>query len=620
MAGKRSQPRIFSRWLFGRGGMKRMILFPFLGLIVVGTLSCWLLYTAGSQAIVIKAVDALVLESAGRTRDRIVSYLDGVAKFAREEAAVAQMRELPPQRLRAILWRLVHDNPDVDIAAVGSSRGEYIEAERQADGTTSLGLAGLQTGGTLVKYASDSSGSLLRELARQARYDPRDRPWYTAAASADGPVWVKPYVLQLSGQLTATVSVPIRDESGHLSAVAGVALKLAHLEKFLSEASRARGAFICIVDSAGGILAASGDSPSMVRKLPSLILSSASNHGSVIRVAINEERYRLVTLDAELAEGLPWRVAVALPEAEFLSGFSSADRVELFALFALILAAIAVAFISAHRIAMPLQRLGDAVSATQPLVRDSEAERSIAALARRDDEIGHLAGRFSALSQRLDMDFMEQRRSIEEKELLLRELNHRVKNNLQIISSLVSSQIAAAAEGPMRDGLLLLDARIQTMAYIHEDLCVSGDTSSVDMDYYFERICDSLAAGISLVCPVAIKVERSGFAFPASLAMPCGLIVNELVTNSIRHAFIGRASGSIAISLSGPEGYLLVVADDGVGCVADSREKGMGQGLVEALAAQLGGSSRIECGSWGTKVTVSFQGPQEISEPSSGSS
>lgn len=609
MAGKRSQPRVFFRWLFGRGGMKRMILFPFLGLIVVGTLCCWLLYTAGSQAIVIKAVDALVLESAGRTRDRIVDYLDGVAKFAREEATVVQAREPSESRLRAILWRLVHDNPDVDIAAVGFPDGEYIEAERLMDGSTGLGLAGRDTGGALVKYESDESGLPRRELARQARYDPRDRPWYSAAASADGPVWVKPYALQLSGQLSATVAVPIRDEGGRLDAVAGVALKLAHLEKFLSAASRARGAFIFIVDHSGQLLAASGASPSMAEKLPSLILSSASSHGSVIRAEINRERYRLVTLDEELAEGLPWRVAVALPEAEFLSGFASADRDVFLAICAMILAAIAVAFISAYRISMPLRRLGEAVSAIEPLARDSVAELSIAALSRRDDEIGHLAGRFSALSRRLDEDFLEQRRAVEEKELLLRELNHRVKNNLQIISSLVSSQVAVA-EGPMRDGLLLLDARIQTMAYVHEELCVSGDAASVDMDDYFERICESLAAGIAHARPVAIRVERGGLAFPANLAMPCGLIVNELVTNSIRHAFVGRAYGSIEISLTESEGYLLVVADDGVGCSAESLQ-GTGRGLVEALAAQLGGDSRMESGPWGTRVTIAFKGSRE---------
>jgi two-component sensor histidine kinase len=607
MSGKRSQPRNFFRWLFGRGGMKRMILFPFLGIIVVGTLSCWLLYTAGSQAIVIKAVDALVLESAGRTRDRIVSYLDGVARFAREEATVVQARELPQSRLRAILWRLVHDNPDVDIAAVGFPDGEYVEAERMKDGATGLGLAGRQTGGALVKYESDRSGAPLRELARQESYDPRERPWYAAATSAEGPVWVKPYALQISGQLTATVAVPLREEGGRLSAVAAVALKLAHLETFLSEASRARGGFIFIVDSEGRILAASGDSPSTVLNLPSLILASASSHGSVIQAEIGGERYRLVTLDEKLAEGLPWRVAVALPEAEFLSGFASANRKLFLAICAMILAAIAVAFISAHRISMPLQRLGEAVSAIEPLARDSAAERSIVALSRRDDEIGQLAGRFSALSRRLDEDFLEQRRAVEEKELLLRELNHRVKNNLQIISSLVSSQVASA-EGPMRDGLLLLDARIQTMAYVHEELCVSGDAASVDMDNYFERICSSLTAGIAQTCPVAIRVERGGLAFPANLAMPCGLIVNELVVNSIRHAFVGRASGSIDVSLTESEGYLLVVADDGLGCAADS-PRGTGRGLVEALSAQLGGSSRMESGPWGTKVTVAFKGP-----------
>jgi two-component sensor histidine kinase/ABC-type nitrate/sulfonate/bicarbonate transport system substrate-binding protein len=182
--------------------------------------------------------------------------------------------------------------------------------------------------------------------------------------------------------------------------------------------------------------------------------------------------------------------------------------------------------------------------------------------------------------------------SLAEKEVLLKEVHHRVKNNLQVIASIVSLQIEGADDPRMAGALRAVRSRVHSMALVHERLYGSGSLSGVDMDEYLRALAvETIMAYQRPGLAIEASVDASGVAFAVERAMPIGLIVGELVSNAAKHAFPGRARGRVDVRLRKDGGrFELRVSDDGAG-MPEGRGGGAGIGLqlVEALASQLGG-------------------------------
>ncbi len=188
-------------------------------------------------------------------------------------------------------------------------------------------------------------------------------------------------------------------------------------------------------------------------------------------------------------------------------------------------------------------------------------------------------------------------KSLAEKELLLREVHHRVKNNLQIICSLIGIE-NAEVEGNTAgsEALSSIESRVWSMALVHEQLYESDDFGAVDFPDYVRKLCaresySLLGQGRNISIEVQIQDSVS---LTIDRAIPCGLLINELLMNSIQHGFPDGRDGTISVTL-GVKGNMinLMVQDDGVG-VADLASmrppRSIGFTLVENLAAQLGGS------------------------------
>jgi PAS domain S-box-containing protein len=181
--------------------------------------------------------------------------------------------------------------------------------------------------------------------------------------------------------------------------------------------------------------------------------------------------------------------------------------------------------------------------------------------------------------------------SLREKETLLKEVHHRVKNNLQIISSLLELQAGKYKDRAVRDAFGESQRRVRTMALVHEQLYTSKRLAEIDFGWHLEQITRELVSlygriGIDLI----IDVEH--VQLPIDLAIPCGLIVNELVTNALKHAFPEGRKGTlmIALHLRGPEHVVLSIGDDGVGFAAapDVRQmSSLGMQLVTSLSEQI---------------------------------
>ncbi len=208
--------------------------------------------------------------------------------------------------------------------------------------------------------------------------------------------------------------------------------------------------------------------------------------------------------------------------------------------------------------------------------------------------------------------------ALREKEVLLKEIHHRVKNNMQVISSLVSLQAEGSEDESVRRLFRDVTDRVRSMALVHEKLYQSSDLARVDFaEYarsllnYLWRAHDASGSGIRLVLglePVPLAVD---------VAVPCGLILNELVGNALKHAFGGRSEGQVTVSLRGSAAgqVRLGVRDNGMGLPAglDWRQsRSLGLRLVQMLAGQLGGTVEVQGGE-GTAFEIAFGGKQNFS-------
>jgi len=201
------------------------------------------------------------------------------------------------------------------------------------------------------------------------------------------------------------------------------------------------------------------------------------------------------------------------------------------------------------------------------------------------------------------------RRSLLEKEVLLKEIHHRVKNNLQIVSSMLQLQSMGLVDEGARSVLDDSHNRIRSMALIHEVLYKSRDLNSIDMYEYINGLVSHLMNVYSHDKPVELMMNVEDTSLDLDTAIPCGIIINELITNSLKHGIPIEGGGSISVGFDQTEGTCrLVVSDDGPGLNEEnivSRPETLGRRLIDSLVEQIKGELTIETMN-GTRVTVTF--------------
>ena len=204
------------------------------------------------------------------------------------------------------------------------------------------------------------------------------------------------------------------------------------------------------------------------------------------------------------------------------------------------------------------------------------------------------------------------RASLQEKEVLLKEIHHRVKNNLQIISSLLNLQARQIMDEPTLRALGDSQARVRSMALIHERLYQSQSLAKIDFGEYVKSLATDLFRSYQRgLAGVKLNIQVDEVALDMDHAVSCGLILNELMTNALKYAFPDGRAGTIRVELHTTSGNILNlrVADDGVGIPADfdiHNAKSLGLQLVNSLVAQLDARLEME-NSEGTAFQVSFK-------------
>ncbi len=198
--------------------------------------------------------------------------------------------------------------------------------------------------------------------------------------------------------------------------------------------------------------------------------------------------------------------------------------------------------------------------------------------------------------------------ALTEKEVLLKEVHHRVKNNLQIISSLLNLQMGQSSDPLLLEGLRESQTRVRAMALIHEKLYQSDDLSKIDMASYISSLTSALITTYRMgLEKVEIKVDSANIYLDLESAIPCGLIINELISNSLKYAFPDDKTGTIHVSLVEPGygEYRLLVEDNGVGLpkgFAIENGSSLGLKLVSGLVKQLEGKMKVS-----NEVGVNFE-------------
>lgn len=201
--------------------------------------------------------------------------------------------------------------------------------------------------------------------------------------------------------------------------------------------------------------------------------------------------------------------------------------------------------------------------------------------------------------------------ALAEKTVLLQEVHHRVKNNLQVISSLLNLQAGNSEDAAVRAALADSQGRVKSMALLHQQLYESSDFARIDLGAYLTQLV-RLALSSASAANIRLEFDLAVMQLDLQRAVPCGLLVNELVSNVFKHAFPDRRAGTLFIELHAPgdDGRaLLAVADDGVGLPAEvqpGNTRSLGLQLVPLLVSQLGAELTL-IREHGTRYEIRFK-------------
>ncbi len=204
------------------------------------------------------------------------------------------------------------------------------------------------------------------------------------------------------------------------------------------------------------------------------------------------------------------------------------------------------------------------------------------------------------------------KKSLAEKDVLLREVHHRVKNNMQIISSILSMQSRSIDEPRLKEVLQESQNRIHSMALIHENLYNNKSLANIMFSTYIKSLTGNIARTYSNIqTNVQFDYQIDTAYLPMDIAIPCGLIINELISNSFKYAFLNRSAGVISIHFKNiiDDEYILTVSDNGVGIpdeVNIFKTKSLGMKILHKLVQQIDGELKSDFTN-GTKFIIQFK-------------
>jgi two-component sensor histidine kinase len=227
-------------------------------------------------------------------------------------------------------------------------------------------------------------------------------------------------------------------------------------------------------------------------------------------------------------------------------------------------------------------------------------------------EIRRLGETFARMADLISAREAELRESLHQKEILVREIHHRVKNNLQLVMSLLNLHARRIRDPQAELAFAEARSRINALATLHRRLYESESLQEVDLKWFLDDLCAELRrSGLSRNRHVELTIECRSEVIGPAIAVPLGLLVTEAITNAYKHAFEGRLEGKIAVRVvrDSDKTLTLSITDDGVGfdpATVGGDGLGLGRSLIEAFARQLHGELQVKSDRGGTEVQVRF--------------
>ena len=196
------------------------------------------------------------------------------------------------------------------------------------------------------------------------------------------------------------------------------------------------------------------------------------------------------------------------------------------------------------------------------------------------------------------------------------ELNHRIRNNFAMITSVLELQGRSQREQAVKDALASAVGRVNVIANAHDHLLAQDPHASIDMREYLTGLCRNLGDALRDVRPIAVNVDVANILLRSDKAVAIGMVVNELVTNAFKHAFPNDRAGTVTVSLqrTSVNELKLTVEDDGKGCPENAAEN-LGSRIVRLLVQQLGATMKREAAQRGCRVLLTI--PERAPVPAS---
>ena len=401
-----------------------------------------------------------------------------------------------------------------------------------------------------------------------------------------------------TGEGSIVFTYPIRGPTGDIESVVFLAYRTSVLSRMLNEPTLPTGAVVALLGRDGVVAARWPDPANWVGK-------NLSSSNVIVR-AINDRRGKLrgvaewagpgeyafafapVNPPTNLTVVLGLPLTAALQEAESIFWREVGWTTLIFALAAVL------AMIGAHlMVGRPIRQLSVSVDA----LAQGDFKSSQSASVRGSKELNSLAVHFMDMAKSLEQRQSQLVEAVKHKELLIKEVNHRVKNSLQLVASLFGLQRANIKDPEARRQFDEAGRRINTVAQIHQRLYQDENVDNVSFDRYLQELCRELNSVMGGAGKISIVCETAPCHLPTDQVIPVALMINELITNAFKYSYPGERDGMIRVECRPERDILIIsVADDGIRLSEDfdpASSKGLGMRMITALAKQLRASLEV---------------------------
>jgi len=438
-----------------------------------------------------------------------------------------------------------------------------------------------------------------------------DREWFRQIMSGNGFVISDLIMSRWPGNWGIVTAVPLVDDQGLISGSVSLHIDLNWLTRRYRGGIPPGDSAIALLDGQGKIIT---DDSTGTTQLPanSIIIrqlnDSVLHQTKTFRARGGDGTWRLYAISPLFGGrlfvilGKPVLTAIGPLALQFVWGI-------LTPLLMWVLA-IVVVWIGIERLVVRwityLERITSAYASGRKSVRPG---RAVAAPA----EIRSLSRTFSRMADLLSAREAELRDSLVQKEVLVREIHHRVKNNLQLVMSLLNLHARRISDSQAQVAFEEARSRVNALATLHRRLYESENLQEIDLRWFLEDLCAELRrGGLSRGRQVELSAESPNEVIGPDVAVPLGLLVTEAITNAYKHAFNEREGGQILVKIVRelPATLVLTVQDDGTGFDQGAGTDGLGRSLIEAFVRQLHGELDIHSNG-GTCVRVRFPSPRQ---------